>query len=321
MRYALAAVLVLVAGLAAQEMIPGTARPLIENMPATTSGYICPMHPNEVKADPGTCSICGMTLVPGDPMAIADYVLRVTTEPRAPRPGQATKFKFAVVHPLTGAPVTDFAEVHDRLFHLFIISRDMTHFFHEHPVKEADGTFSYEHTLPAAGHYMLFADFMPVGGGPQMIASPLITAAFDGDITSSVPQLVPDKSFTKSANGTTVALQIDPSMLIAGEEADVPIHFVDEKTGEPVKDLQRYLGAFGHAMMLNDDMTEHVHAHPEEMLEGTEVTAGGGPDLVFHALFPRPGHYRIWLQFLRNDKLSTVPFTVRVLRAGETLAQ
>ena len=52
MRYALAAVLVLVAGLAAQEMIPGTARPLIENMPATTSGYICPMHPNEVKADP-----------------------------------------------------------------------------------------------------------------------------------------------------------------------------------------------------------------------------------------------------------------------------
>ena len=49
----------------------------------------------------------------------------------------------------------------------------------------------------------------------------------------------------------------------------MPIHFVDEKTGEPVKNLQRYLGAFGHAMMLSEDMTEHVHAHPEEMLEGT----------------------------------------------------
>ena len=122
----------------------------------------------------------------------------------------------------------------------------------------------------------------------------------------------------KTANGVTVELQIDPSKVIAGEEADVPIHFADEKTGEPVKNLQRYLGAFGHAMMLSEDMTEHVHAHPEEMLEGTTITDGGGPDLVFHALFPKPGHYRIWLQFQRNDMLSTVPFTVRVLRAGET---
>ena len=115
-------------------------------------------------------------------------------------------------------------------------------------------------------------------------------------------------------------MQIEPAKLIAGEEVDIPIHFEDEKTGEPVKDLQRYLGAFGHAMMLSEDMMEHVHAHPAEMLEGTTITAGGGPDLVFHALFPKPGHYRIWLQFQRNGSLSTVPFTVRVLRAGETAA-
>ena len=49
----------------------------------------------------------------------------------------------------------------------------------------------------------------------------------------------------------------------------MPIHFADEKTGEPVKNLQRYLGAFGHAMMLSEDMKEYVHAHPAEMLEGT----------------------------------------------------
>jgi hypothetical protein len=321
MRYLIVGVLATVGVATAQELIPGTARPLIENLPANTSGYICPMHPNEVKAEPGVCSICGMTLVAGDPMATADYVLRVTTEPRVVRAGQKVKFRFQVHHPLTGAPVPDFAEVHDRLFHLFIISRDMTHFFHEHPTRDKDGSFVYEHVIPAPGHYMLFSDFMPVGGGPQMIATPLVTAGFDGDIASSIPALAPDKSLTKTANGTTVELQLEGTPLIAGEEADVPIHFTDAKTGEPVKDLQRYLGAFGHAMMLNDDMTEHVHAHPEEMLEGTAITSGGGPDLVFHALFPKPGPYRIWLQFLRNDTLSTVPFTVRVLRAGETAVQ
>jgi hypothetical protein len=311
--------LILTVGVSGQEMMPGTARPLIKDMPAATSGFICPMHPNEVKATPGTCSICGMTLVPGDPMATADYSLEVTTEPRAVKAGQKAKFRITVQHPLTGEQVKEFAEVHDRLFHFFIVSRDMTQFFHEHPVLEKDGSFTIEHTLPAAGQYMLFSDFMPIGGGPQMIATPLVTAGFEGDIAASIPTLKPD-SLVKTANGVKVTVQLEPSKLIAGEEADVPIHFQDEKTEAPVTDLQRYLGAFGHAMMLSEDMTEHVHAHPEQMLEGTTVVEGGGPDLVFHALFPRPGHYRIWLQFQRNNVLSTLPFTVRVLRSGETLA-
>jgi hypothetical protein len=318
MRFSLVLALLCVIGLSGQELMPGTARPLLENLPTSTSGFICPMHPNEVKAEPGKCSICGMTLVPGDPMATADYALTVTTEPRAVKPGQKTKFHIVVRHPLTGEPVTQYGEVHDKLFHLFIVSRDMTQFFHEHPVLEKDGSFTIEHTIPAAGQYVLFSDFMPVGGGPQLIVTPITTAGFDGDIASSWPDLKPDASFLKTVNGVKVDFQIDPSKLIAGEEADVPIHFEDEKTGTPVKDLQRYLGAFGHAMMLSEDMTEHVHAHPAETLEGTAITEGGGPDLTFHALFPKPGNYRIWLQFQRNNVLSTVPFTVRVLRAGET---
>ena len=64
----------------------------------------------------------------------------------------------------------------------------MTQFFHEHPVLEKDGSFTIEHVIPAAGHYMLFSDFMPVGGGPQMIATPLVTAGFDGDIASSLAE-------------------------------------------------------------------------------------------------------------------------------------
>ncbi len=332
MRYAIALLLglglvvsaqepALIPNRAAQESLPGTARPLIDpNAPSTTSGYICPMHPNEVKAEPGKCSICGMTLVPGDPMATADYVMRVTMAPRAPEPGQAVKFRFAALHPLTGAVVKDFAEVHDRLFHLFIVSRDMTQWSHVHPELQQDGSFILEHTIPTAGHWALFSDFMPIGGGPQLIVTPFSTAGYEGDLTASIPSLMPDTSFTKTADGVTVSLQVTPAKLISGEETDIPIHFTDEKTGEPVTNLQRYLGAFGHAMMLSDDMTEHVHAHPEEMLEGTAITEGGGPALTFHALFPKPGVYRLWLQYQRNGRLSTIPFTVRVTRPGETFA-
>jgi hypothetical protein len=282
------------------------------------TGYICPMHPNEVKAEPGNCSICGMKLVPGDPAATADYIVKLTTEPKLIRAGQKTRFHFTITHPITGARVDSFADVHDKLFHLFVVSRDLKEFAHIHPERLADGSFVVEHTLPKAGHYVLFCDFMPMGGGPQLVATPLVTTGFEGDIASIAPNLKEDDSFVKTIDGVKLDLQIERRKLIAGEECDMPIHFEDLATGQPIKDLQRYLGAFGHAMMLSEDMQEYVHAHPAEMLEGTTITSGGGPDLIFHALFPKPGHYRIWLQFQRRDRLSTVPITVRVLRLGET---
>ena len=285
--------------------------------PAIT-GYICPMHPNEVRAAPGTCSICGMTLVPGDPMATADFRVDIATEPRLVRAGEPTRFRLTVVHPLTGARVTSFADVHDRLFHLFIVSRDMTRFFHIHPEQQTNGSFVVEQALPQAGHYVLYCDFMPLGAGPQVIASPLVTAGFGGDIESAMPHLTPDATLAKTVDGVNVVFQIERSKIVAGQDIDVPIHLAEAATGAPVGDLQRYLGAFGHAMMVSEDMMEYVHAHPAEMLEGTTVTSGGGPDLVFHALFPKAGHYRIWLQFQRRNRLSTVPFTIKALRPGET---
>jgi hypothetical protein len=319
MRYLLGFVLVLSLGLSAQELIPGTARIVVKDTdPQSTSGWICPMHPNEVKAEPGNCSICGMKLVPGDPAATADYGMKVTTVPQVVKAGVPIKFHFVITHPVTGAPVKSFEEVHDRLYHLFIVSRDMKEFFHIHPALEKDGSFDIEHILPKPGHYMMFSDFMPTGGGPQLIPTPVVTAGYDGDIASEAPNLVADGPWVRTVDGVTLTMQIQPGQLIAGEELDIPIHFEDPNTHAPITDLQRYLGAFGHGMMLSEDMMEHVHAHPQEMLEGTTITSGGGPDLIFHALFPKPGHYRIWLQFQRHEKLSTVPLTIKVLRSGET---
>ena len=39
-----------------------------------------------------------------------------------------------------------------------------------------------------------------------------------------------------------------------------------------------------------------------------------GPQVIFEALFPRPGTYRIWSQFLRSNVMTTVTFTVKVER-------
>ena len=47
-------------------------------------------------------------------------------------------------------------------------------------------------------------------------------------------------------------------------------------------DLQRYLGAWGHLLILSEDMTDYVHAHPREETQpdpNAGPTGGPGSDL------------------------------------------
>ena len=145
-----------------------------------------------------------------------------------------------------------------------------------------------------------------------MIATPIVTAGYDGDLTASIPQLTPDVEWTKESDGVKVELTLARPKLFSGEGVDLPFQFTDAKSGAPIADLQRYLGAFAHMLIVSEDLVEHIHTHPHEMIEGTEVKDGGGPEVAFDAFFPRSGRYRAWLQFQRNGKLSTVSFTFDV---------
>jgi Heavy metal binding domain len=295
----------------------------------TAPQYLCPMHPDIASNEPGTCPKCGMTLVP-TALDAADYRLELTTSPAAVEPGRPARFRFEIFHPVTGAAVREFAVVHDRPYHLFVVSQDFTHFDHVHPEQGTDGSFSIDLTLPRPGYYRLYSDFLPVGGGPQVIAQSVVTARFDGDIVSSLAQLEPDRSFSKIVDRTLVELRIDPGELEAGQIVPLRFHLSDAASQAPVTDLERYLGAWGHALVLSEDGIDYIHAHPAEPLAAPSnaattlkggTTARGGPDVTFEALFPKAGRYRIWLQFQREGRTSTAWFTVAVRRVAERSPQ
>jgi hypothetical protein len=110
-----------------------------------------------------------------------------------------------------------------------------------------------------------------------------------------------------------IELKIEPQEIIAGQPAALKYHLTDAKTGEPVKDLVPYLGAWGHTLILSEDQSDYVHSHPEELVTETANRAKvqGGLDVTFGAFLPREGNYRIWTQFQRGNTLTTVSFTVR----------
>lgn len=276
-----------------------------------TTVYFCPMHPDVTSKMPGNCSKCSMLLIAGDPWSEREYLLDIQTAPTAPRAGVPVKFKLTVLDPDSRRPVMDFATVHDKRYHLFVVSQDLQHFAHIHPEQQEDGSWIIEHVLPQAGYYRIYSDFLPMGGTPQILARTLATAGYNGDLVSSIPTLAPDRSFVKELDGMTVKLTIQPQRIVAGRV--VKLRYDLTKVGAPVLDLEPYLAAWGHTLVLSEDAQEYVHAHPIEYLPADRPDLKGGPTVTFDALFPKPGRYRIWTQFKRRGIVSTTWFTVEAV--------
>jgi len=278
--------------------------------------YTCSMHPDIRTSIPGKCPKCGMTLVAVIPGIPEDFNLRMESNPAAPRANDKLRLRFSIFNPRTGEQVKKFQISHDKLFHLFIVSQDLGEFQHIHPTFEPDGSFDIETMLPAPGHYKIYSDFYPADGTPQVLQQSITTAGYARDLLSAQPKVKPDTSLIKTVDGMKIELTLDPQQLIAGQPVALKYHLSDAVSGEPVRNLVPYLGAWGHTLMLSEDQVDYVHSHPDEdVLAGSEnARPQGGPDVTFNAFIPRPGNYRLWTQFQRGDTLTTVSFTIHAER-------
>jgi hypothetical protein len=293
---------------------------LVQSAANDMPAWFCPMHPDVTSPQTGNCRKCGMTLVAGHPFDTRNYALQVQTTPSVIKAGAPFKMRFDVRHPSSGNPVRDFEVVHDKRYHLFVVSHDMTEFQHIHPEQQPDGSWTIEAVLPRAGAYRLVSDFLPTGGAPQLLSRTLVTAGFNGDLESQDAHLEADTTLRKSAGALTAELKFDPPRLIAGQYGHLEFTLTDSRTGESVTDLQPYLGAFGHAFILSEDLRDSVHSHPPEWRDGKEIATGfGGPTVLFEGYMPLPGRYRVWAQFLRRGELTTIPFNFEVSTLDEVL--
>lgn len=306
-----------------------------------TGLYTCSMHLDYRSDKPGKCPRCGMALISTTPAIEEEFDLKMDLVPRLPQPGQPLKLRFAVFNPRNGAKVKEFGLMHDKLFHLFLVSQDLSDFQHIHPRQLADGSFEIETTLKRPGLYKVYTDIYPLDGAPQILQTNLSTAGWQGEILAGQARLTPDSALSKTVAGVRVtpdnaealgvelkALSASPAgdlkvelrpevtPLISGKKLTLKYRLSDAATGQPVRDLSPYLGAWGHMLILSEDQTEVIHSHPEETIpdEADSLTARGGPELNFDALFPAPGNYRVWAQFLRGDRLLTVAFNLRAER-------
>ncbi len=257
--------------------------------------WLCPMDKDVRSAKPGVCPRCGMKLVPGIPEPV-EYRLLLDVTPAAWRPGQPVRMRFEIQDPRTNQRVTKLQVIHEKLFHLFIVSGDLSFFAHEHPEPQPDGTLLFQTVLPKAGFYRILGDFYPEGGTPQLAVLSILSAGSD-QISFATPRLAAQTAPQTTAN-LKVALRAEPAAPIAGLKTMLFFEL------DPASGLELYLGAWGHMLVASADLIDLIHTHP--------FLASGGPNLQFNVVFPRPGMHRLWVQFQRLGVVNTAVFTVPV---------
>jgi hypothetical protein len=149
---------------------------------------------------------------------------------------------------------------------------------------------------------MLLADFLPYGGTTQMLQRTIVTPGYAGRLFPDAPRLTEGPAETV-LDGVRVSItELD---LAAGKSGCVQFELFDAVSNAPITDLEAFLGAPAHLLIVKPDLTDAIHAHPEEK-------ATGGPIVSFDPLMPAPGLYKLWVQFQRRGKVSTASFVVAV---------
>ncbi|GEO04444.1 hypothetical protein AAE02nite_21080 [Adhaeribacter aerolatus] len=188
--------------------------------------------------------------------------------------------------------------VHEMKVHLFIMSKDLSYFAHEHPDIVADGSYVWEHTFPTGGEYILFQDYTPSGSGHQLGKQEIKVSGEEAPARK-----LGEENLTWESSGYKAILSAEqPVKANASIELKASVY----KNGKPVTDLDDYLGALAHVVIVSENADEFVHVHPME-------SETSGPDILLHTNFPKKGKYKVFMQFKHEGKVHTSSFVINVV--------
>jgi hypothetical protein len=237
---------------------------------------------------------------------------------------------------------------HKHLMHLFLISTPgMKRMWHLHPERGESGAFVDDLPNMAAGHYEVFADIVDKDGFPWTLVGQVDLPQIEGKALTGDDSTWTGTALATQAGDARVAQLADGGRII-WEEGSAPLAAntamvfkfkVEDKDGNPAKDVEPYMGMAGHAEFVSSDMSVFAHIHPAgsasmaalelanagpaavvaavggSMPNGMAMPVAAGPlepEVSFPYGFPKAGEYRIFVQIKRAGQVETGVFDARV---------
>ena len=226
---------------------------------------------------------------------VSRRALKIQTEPQEPNVGSPTRLTLQIQGD-DDTPIKQFDVMHEKLVHLIVVRDGLDEFAHLHPEVDATGDLTVEYVFPKSGTYRLFADHRPKGESPGLAIGELIISGTDAPAAA----LVADTAEVVTMG--EIKAHID--VLKGDHETTVRFRLVD-KEENAVTDLEPYLGAMGHLVIISSEGRDYVHAHP---LSEARTAPNGVVEFAAH--FPKAGLYKAWGQFQRGGSVFTIPFVI-----------
>ncbi|KRF13083.1 hypothetical protein [Nocardioides sp. Soil796] len=205
-------------------------------------------------------------------------------------PGDDKRVAFTIVG-ADGEPLRDYDVVHEKRLHLIVVGTPaLTSFQHVHPTMSADGRWTARLDL-APGTYEVYADATTAGEN-FVATAPLVVRGHHPR-----PESVPAATVLERTGPYAVAMT----------RVDDQVTFTISRHGKPVTDIEPYLGANGHLVVIEARKFEYLHAHP--------LAGPAGPQVSFEVA-DSSGAHRLFLEFKHDGAVRRVAFTVGAVQGA-----
>jgi hypothetical protein len=172
-----------------------------------------------------------------------------------------------------------------------------------HPQRVGPGIWQATHTFKQGGNYKLWAD-VKFRGTSYSFGQALLSVS--GDFGPPVPRKESPGSVTCSG----YRIKLDQSRPWRITETNQLQFLIEDSTGKPAE-LDNYLGAPMHLVIVHEDLSAYLHAHPEGRRPGDA-------HIRFNQSLPKPGYYQLFAQFrpraanLPPDEAILAEFRIKV---------
>ncbi len=164
------------------------------------------------------------------------------------------------------------------------------------PVEGDEGIMPTYFLFPSAGEYTVFVDFWLGNGEQVQIHAPLTI----GSAAAPSAKVEPDASLVKTLDVMKIALKSDQP-LVANKDVLLSFDFKDSQGNDRTSDIQTVSRNQLQLEIVDQSMTTYLNpdlANPQQM--------------AFKVKFPKPGIYKLWLNFIYPGVDQQIGYTVEV---------
>ena len=150
--------------------------------------------------------------------------------------------------------------------------------------------------FPSDGEYMLFVDFWPQGGEKVTLTVPIEI----GSTKTQSANLSPDTNLTQSVGDLTVSMKTDGE-LKADQYNYVSFEITNEQGEVKSQDVGIMSGSRSNLYAVDEKLKTFIRADVVDR-----------ENLQFSVNFPKPGTYKIWFEFIHENRIKQISFVVDV---------